>query len=63
MLAGGSLLDIVWQSLRVTAHIVRANRKIGNLQALDTVDVEAFIEDAVLDDAVALSGGHRAGLY
>jgi hypothetical protein len=44
----------------VTADIVRANGQVRNLQALDTVDVEALIEHTVLDDAVTLLRGHGA---
>jgi hypothetical protein len=44
----------------VTSDIVRANGQVRNLQALDAVDVEALVEHTVLDDAVALLGGHGA---
>jgi hypothetical protein len=44
----------------VASDIVRANGQVRNLQALDAVDVEALVEHTVLDDAVALLGGHGA---
>lgn len=44
--------------VRVTADIVRADGQISDLEALDAVHVEALVQHAVLDDAVALSGGH-----
>ena len=39
----------------------RANGKIRNLQPGHAVHVQALVQDAVLDDAVALLGGHAAG--
>ena len=44
----------------VTAHIVRANGQVRNLQALDAVDVKALVEHTVFDDAVTLLGSHGA---
>lgn len=46
----------------VAADIVGTDGKISDLEVLDTVHVEALIEDAVLDDAVALLGSHGARL-
>lgn len=48
-------------AVRVAADIVGADGKVGNLEALDAVDVEALVEDAVLDDGVAFARGHGAG--
>lgn len=45
----------------LTSNVVRADRKISNLEALDAVDVQALVEHTVLDDAVALLGRHGAG--
>lgn len=45
----------------LTSNVVRADREISNLEALDAVDVKALIEHTVLDDAVALLGRHGAG--
>jgi hypothetical protein len=52
----------MWVLTSVAANIVRANGQIGNLEVLDTVDVEALIEHTVLNDAVALLRGHGASL-
>ena len=57
------LLDCIGRDdLRVAADVVGADRKVSDLEALDVVDVQALIEHTVLDDAVALLRGHRAGL-
>ena len=48
--------------IRVAAHIVRANTQVSHLEALNTVDIQALIEDTMLDDAVALLGCHGASL-
>lgn len=42
----------------VAAHVVRADGKIGDLEPFDSVHVEALVENAVLDDRVAIAGGH-----
>ena len=47
---------------RVATDVVRADAEIGNLEALDAVDVQPLVQHAVLDDAIALPGSHRAGL-
>jgi hypothetical protein len=44
----------------VTAHIVWADGQVGDLKALDAMDVKALIEHTVLDDAVTLLRGHGA---
>ena len=41
--------------------VVGTDGKIAHLQAGNAVDVEAFIDHAVLDNVVALDGSHRAG--
>lgn len=48
-------------AIGVATHIIRTDGQIGNLQALDTVDVEAFVQDTVLDDGVSFLGGHGTG--
>lgn len=45
----------------VATNVVGADGEIGDLQVLDAVDVESFIQDAVLDDIVALLGSHTTG--
>lgn len=47
----------------VAADVVGTDGKIGDLEALDAVNVQALVQNTVLDDAVALSGGHGTGLY
>ena len=49
-------------NLRVAANVVGADRKVSDLEALDVVHIQALIEHTVLDDAVALLGGHGARL-
>lgn len=44
----------------VTANVIGADRQVSNLEALDAVDVEAFVQHAVLDNAVAVPGRHGA---
>lgn len=44
----------------VAANVVGADGQIGNLEALDAVDVEALVENTVLDNRVALPRRHRA---
>jgi hypothetical protein len=46
----------------VAANIVRADGQISYLEVLDTVDVQALVEHAVLNNAVALFRGHGARL-
>ena len=46
----------------VASDVVGADRKIGNLEVLDAMDVQALVQDTVLDDAVALLRSHRACL-
>jgi len=47
--------------IRVATDIVRTDRQIGNLETLDTMDIQAFVENAMLDDAIALPWAHGAG--
>lgn len=54
------LADEQRSAVGVAADVVGADGQIGNLQALDAVDVEALVEHTVLDDAVALLRGHGA---
>lgn len=42
----------------VAADIVGADGQVSNLEALDAVDIEALVQDTVLDDAVAVPGRH-----
>lgn len=44
----------------IRSHVVWCDGKVCYFEALDTVDVEAFIEDAMLHDAVPLPGSHGA---
>ena len=48
-------------AISITADVVGTDGQIGAFEAFDAVDVEAFVEDAVFDDGVALAGGHGAG--
>lgn len=57
---GALLTNEQRSAVGVAADVVRTDGQIGNLQALDAVDIEALVEDAVLDDAVALLGSHGA---
>jgi hypothetical protein len=62
----------VWQSPRETkkrdthaesiaAHIVRADRQVADFEPLDTMDIEALVNNAsVWRDRVALSRSHAA---
>lgn len=45
---------------RVAADVVRADRKIRDLQVLDAVHIEPLVQDTVLDDAVALAWSNAA---
>jgi hypothetical protein len=47
----------------IAANIIGANREIRNFELLDTMNIEALIENTMLHDAVSLFGSHRAGLY
>ena len=44
----------------VAANIVWADGQIGDLEALDSMDVKTLVEHAVLDDAVAFFRSHGA---
>ena len=57
---GALLTDEQRSAVGVAADVIGADRQIGDLQALDTVDVEALVKYTVLDDAVALLGCHGA---
>jgi hypothetical protein len=57
---GALLTDEQCSAVGVAADIVGTDRQIGDLQALDAVNVEALVEHTVLHDAVALLGCHRA---
>lgn len=48
-------------AIGVAAHVIRADRKVSNLQALDVVDVQTLVEHAVLDRRVAFFRCHAAG--
>lgn len=47
--------------VRVAADVVGADGQVSDLEALDAVHVEAFVQHAVLDNAVTVLGRHRAG--
>ncbi len=49
------------RAIRIAAHIVGTDGQIRALETPDAVDVEALVQDAVLDDRVALARGHGAG--
>lgn len=49
-------------NLRVAAHVVRADAEISDLQTLNTMNVEAFVQHTMLDNAVALLWSHGASL-
>jgi uncharacterized ParB-like nuclease family protein len=51
------------RNARVAADIVGTDAKIGHLEPLNVVDVQTLIQHTMFDDAVALLGCHRAGLY
>jgi hypothetical protein len=57
---GALLTNQQRSAVGVAADVVGADGQIGDLQALDTVHVEALVEHTVLDDTVALSGSHGA---
>jgi len=46
--------------VRIAADVVGADGQVGDLEALDAVDVQALIEHTVLDDGVAVPGSHGA---
>lgn len=54
------LADKQRRAVRVAADVIRADGQIRDFQPLDAVHVEALVEDAVLDDRVALAGRHGA---
>lgn len=45
---------------RVATDIVGAHRKIGNLQVLDSMDIQSLVQDTMLDDAVTLFRSNTA---
>lgn len=47
-------------AVRVAADVVRADGQVGDLKVLDAVHVQALVQHAVLDDAVAFLRRHRA---
>lgn len=49
------------RAISVAADIIRADGQVSDFEALDAMDVEARVEDTVLDDAVAFFGCHAAG--
>jgi hypothetical protein len=44
----------------VTPNIVRTDTQVRDLEVLDAMDIQALVEDTVLDDVVALAGRHAA---
>ena len=56
----GLLTDQERRTVGIAAHVVRADTQVGAFEALDAVYVEAFVQDAVFDDAVAGAGRHGA---
>jgi hypothetical protein len=57
---GALLANQQRSTVRVAAHVVGANGQVSDLEALDAMDVEAVVEDAVLDDGVTFAGSHGA---
>lgn len=46
----------------ITPNIIRTNRQITDLKALNPMDIKTFIDDtAMLDDRVTFSRCHAAG--
>ena len=58
---GGLLTDQQGGAISVAADVVGADGEVGAFEVRDAVDVEAVVQDAVLDDGVAVAGGHGAG--
>jgi hypothetical protein len=52
------LADQESRGVGVASNIVGANGKISNLQALDAVDIETFVEYTVLDDGISVTRSH-----
>jgi hypothetical protein len=57
---GALLANQQRSAVRVAADVVRADGQVRDLEALDAVDVEALVEDAVFDNRVAVARGHGA---
>jgi hypothetical protein len=45
----------------VATDVVGADGQVGDLEALDAVDIQALVKNTVLDDGVAVPGSHGAG--
>jgi hypothetical protein len=58
---GALLANQQRSAVRVAAHVVGTDGQVSDLEALNAVDVEAFVQDTVLDDGVAFAGSHGAG--
>lgn len=52
------LTDQQSSAVSVAADIVRADGEISDLQAFDAVDIQTLVDDAMLNDAVAVLGTH-----
>ncbi len=48
-------------AISVAADVIRADRQVSTLKALDAMDVEAWVKDTVFDNGVTLFGCHAAG--
>jgi hypothetical protein len=55
---GALLANQQRSAVRVAANIVGTDGQVSDLETLDAVDVEALIQDAVLDDGVAFARSH-----
>ena len=44
----------------VATHVVRAHGKVGDLQVLDTVDIQSLVQNTMLDNAVAFTRSDTA---
>ena len=58
---GRLLTDKQRGAISVAADIIRTDGEVCAFEVLDAVDVEAGVEDAVVDYGVAVAGGHGAG--
>lgn len=58
---GALLADEERSRVRVATDVVGADGQVGDLKALNAVDIQALVEHTVLDDGVAVPGSHGAG--
>lgn len=58
---GALLADEQRGRVGVASDVVGADGQVGDLKALDAVNIQSFVQHAVFDDGVALLGGHGTG--